>query len=103
MAKYILSPNAQDSLCGIKLYSTNHFGERQTRIYLEEIHKRMREVAENPQKGKSRNALLEGYYSINAGSHVIYYTIKNTHIDIVDILHQRMEPLRHLYAEPEDD
>jgi len=102
MAKYILSPNAQESLSGIKAYSLEKFGERQTKIYLEKIDERMCFVAVNPNKGKDRDTLKKVFYSISAGSHTIYYKIKDTHIDIVDVLHQKMEPLLHLYDEPEE-
>ena len=102
MAKFILSTNAQESLYDIKSYSKEHFGEQQTKIYIENIYKRMRKVAKNPKIGKKRDDILDGYYSIIAGSHIIYYTIKDTHIDIVDVLHQRMEPLRYPYEESND-
>lgn len=97
MATFKLTTNAQNSLCGIKLYSAQNFGDRQTAIYIEKIYEKMKAAAEKPERGKRRDDLIEGLNSINAGSHVIYYTVKDTHIDIVDVLHQRMEPRLHLF------
>lgn len=96
MAKYNLTANAQESMRGIKAYSLEHFGKRQTEIYLEKIYDCIRFAAENPNHGKDRGALIEGLFSKLAGSHIIYYTIESTHIEIVDVLHQSMEPTLHL-------
>jgi toxin ParE1/3/4 len=38
----------------------------------------------------------KGYLSFLAGSHVIFYREAKNHVDIIDILHQSMEPYRHL-------
>ena len=56
----------------------------------------MRYLAENPQRGKARDKIKRGYYSYLEGSHMIYYKILADHIAIIDILHQSMEPTRHL-------
>lgn len=99
MSKYILSPNAKKSLRDIKTYSLEHFGDKQTQIYLDKIRERVRFVAEKPNRGKNRDEIKEGYFSIAAGSHMIYYKIQSSHIDIIDVLHQKMEPLLHLYED----
>lgn len=96
MPKYILSPQAQASLQEIRAYSLKHFGKRQTAIYLKELHERMKDLAAAPSKGTARDEIKLGYYSSFVGSHTIYYRISDTHIDIIDVLHQRMEPTRHL-------
>ena len=100
MGNYVLSSNAQESLKGIKAYSTEKFGQRQTNIYLEKLRDRMRALADNPKRGKARDKIKVGYYSYLEGSHMIYYKILADHIAIIDILHQSMEPTRHLL---EDD
>jgi len=100
MGSYVLSLNAQKSLKGIKKFSTEKFGKRQTNIYLEKLRDRMRTLANNPKQGKPRDKIKQGYYSYLEGSHTIYYKILADHIAIIDILHQSMEPMRHLL---EDD
>ena len=96
MGNYVLSPNAQESLTGIKAYSTEKFGKRQTNIYLEKLRDRMRDLADNPKRGRVRDKIKPGYYSYFEGSHTFYYKILADHIAIIDILHQSMEPMRHL-------
>ena len=96
MTKYILSPAAQESLINIKSYSIKTFGKKRTTVYLKALRDRMRELSESPLSGIARNEIKNGYYSYFEGSHTIYYRITETHIDIIDILHQSMEPSNYL-------
>ena len=96
MSKYLLSPEAQKSLLNIKTYSVKTFDKKRTTIYLKALRDRMRALSESPLMGIARNEIKDGYYSYFEGSHTVYYRIKETHIDIIDILHQSMEPSTHL-------
>lgn len=96
MPNYVLSPQAQNSLKQISRYTSENFGERQKRKYLKLLRDKMRSAAKSPDKGQKRSEIKEGYYSIRAGKHHIYYRIKETHIDIIDVLHQSMEPELHI-------
>jgi toxin ParE1/3/4 len=96
VTKYFLSPEAQDSLKGIRAYSNKNFGAKRTKSYLQCIRKRIQALAENPSRGIIREDLKVGYHSDFVGSHTIYYRVKPTHIDIIDVLHQSMEPSQHL-------
>lgn len=96
MAKYVLSPAAQENLINIKTYSIKTFGKKRTTVYLKALRDRMRVLSESPLTGVTRGEIKIGYYSYFEGSHTIYYRITKTHIDIIDILHQSMEPSIHL-------
>ena len=96
MSRYVLSPAAQESLKQIHKYSLENFGKRQTVLYLKKLRDRMQYLADSPARGKIRDDIKSGYYSHFEGSHTIYYRIRDTHIDIIDVLHQSMEPVRHL-------
>jgi len=96
MAKYVLSPAAQVSLLNIKVYSIKTFGKKRATSYLKALRDRMRALSESPLKGMNRDDIKSGYYSYFEGSHTIYYRITKTHIDIIDVLHQSMEPSSHL-------
>lgn len=93
---YILSPNAQESLRNIKAYSLEQFGTEQTTSYLKLIEKKLRMIAESPDIGLNRKEIKKGYFSFLAGSHMIFYRKATKHIEIIDILHQSMDPYRHL-------
>ena len=97
MAKYILSPQAQRNLKDIRAYTLKNFGKQQTTAYLKILQKHMKALAATPSKGKKRDEIKVGYCSSFIGSHTIYYRIvADSHIDIIDVLHQSMEPMRHL-------
>ena len=97
MLKYTLSLEAQKSLKKIRNYTLENHGKQQTKIYLKILRDQMKNIAAKPEiKGTSRNEIKESYYSAFAGRHTIYYRIQPTHIDIIDILHQNMEPTKHL-------
>lgn len=96
MAKYILSTEAQCSLRDIKAYSDKTFGKKRTKTYLQSIRKRLQTLADSPLLGIVREDLKAGYHSDFVGSHTIYYRIQPTQIEIINILHQSMEPLKHI-------
>ncbi len=96
MSKYTLSTEAQNSLKKIQIYSIKHFGKVRTKQYLTDLRKRMKALAENPSRGLVREDLNVGYHSDFIGSHTIYYRIQETHIDIIDVLHQSMDPSLHI-------
>ena len=60
------------------------------------LRKQMRAVAADPAQGQARSDIKPGYFSIRAGKHHIYYRIGDAHIEIIDVLHQSMEPALHL-------
>ena len=96
MAEYLLSPCAQQSLVQISQYTLDNFGERQKKSYLKMLRDRMRAAAKSPEKGKERGDVKTGYYSLQAEMHHIYYRISDSHIEIIDVLHQSMEPKIHI-------
>ncbi len=97
MSKYTLSPQAQERLKQIHDYTLKNHGLKQKNNYIKMLRSKMREAAKNPEKaGKSRTDIKMGYYSIRAEKHYIYYRIATTYIDVIDILHESMEPQRHI-------
>lgn len=96
MARYVLSPAAQNSLRQIKAYSEQQFGLQQTQLYLKNLQLAFRALADNPVRGISRDELFSGCYSHFVGSHTIYYRIQPELIEVIDVLHQSMEPQKHL-------
>ena len=94
--KYILSPQAQESLRTIHTYTLDNHGSKQTRIYLTMLRDAMRNAATDPNQGKACDDIKAGYHVIRAGKHHIYYRIRGMPIDIIDVLHQRMMPKLHI-------
>lgn len=92
MPGYVLSPEAQKSLLQISAYTLDAFGRVQQKKYLLMLRDRMRQAADNPSLGKTRPDIKPGYRSIQAVKHQIYYRVVDGGIEIIDVLHQSMEP-----------
>jgi toxin ParE1/3/4 len=96
MGKYVLSPQARKSLKNIKYFSFKEFGEVQTKLYLEQLRQGMQSAADSPLNGLARDDIKTGYYSKPLNSHIIFYRITSVHLEVIDVLHQRMDYIRHL-------
>jgi len=46
--------------------------------------------------GREGSDIRSGYYKISCGSHFLFYRITAEGIDIVRILHERMDFVRHI-------
>jgi len=100
MAKYRVTPRARDDLKNIGHYTQQHWGKAQRNTYLKNIEKRFNWLAKNPQLGKSRTDVAEGYYSFPEGQHVVFYLINQEYIDIIGLPHKNMDII--YYFQPDD-
>ena len=94
--KIVLSPQATKSIASIKRYTDQNFGKQQTSKYVSMLRSKIDDVAAKPSLGQQRDEIKSGYYSVIAGKHCIYYRVSEQRIDVLDILHQSMDPYRHL-------
>lgn len=99
MKRYILSPEAKTDIADIRKYTTRQWGKAQTEKYSLQLRERMRWLADNPMLGKSRDEIKEGYRSFNEGSHIIFYRVAGSAIEIIGILHQNMDIEQNLSIE----
>ncbi|WP_072292961.1 type II toxin-antitoxin system RelE/ParE family toxin [Nitrosovibrio sp. Nv17] len=91
MKRYILSPAAKTDLIDICEYTTRQWGKAQTEKYTLQLRERMRWLADNPMLGRTRDEVKEGYRSFRAGSHIIFYRVAESAIEIIGIPHQNMD------------
>lgn len=89
--RYTLRQLAQDDLDEIWRYSLKEWGVEQADRYLRALLARFEWLSLNPLLGKSRDEIKPGYYSFPEGSHVIFYRPNHHGIDVIGILHQRMD------------
>lgn len=88
MSQYILSPAAQADLEQIWDYTRHRWGVDQAEEYLRELQRAIERAAANPHIG---------YRKLAAGSHTLFYRVTaEAVIDVVRVLHQRMDVDRHL-------
>jgi len=97
-ARYTLSPRAQADLEEIWQYTAKRWTIEQAETYVRYLANHFSIVAGYPEIGMTCHDIRPGYYKFPAGSHVLFYRIIDSGINIVRILHQRMDFARHLRA-----
>lgn len=95
--RYVLSPAARADLEQIWDYSGDRWGDGQAEKYVYEIQRAIERVVDNPEIGRACDEVRPDYRKHAVGSHTLYYRIVSVDmIDVVRILHQRMDIDRHL-------
>ena len=92
---YRLSPLAEADLEEIWLYTFKRWSLEQADSYLASIVDAFEGLASGVKTGKSVE-VRDGYFKYAVGSHVVFYRLTEDSIDIMRILHQRMDVGRHL-------
>jgi toxin ParE1/3/4 len=90
------TPKAEDDLLEIWQHTYDTWGEDRADRYLEALDSDMQQLIRTPMIGKSRSSLREGYRSLYVGRHVVYYRLHAEAVEIVRVLHDRMDPTLHL-------
>jgi toxin ParE1/3/4 len=93
---FILSPRAQGDLDEIWDYTSVRWSEDQAERYTRDIWQAIQDVAKNPNRARACDDFRSGYRRCAVGSHVLFFRVVGGQIDIVRILHQRMDFDRHL-------
>jgi toxin ParE1/3/4 len=94
---YLLSPAAQADLEQIWDYTHDRWGVDQAEDYLRELQRAINRIAANPRIGRACDEIRPGYRKLAAASHTLFYRVTAEDvIDVVRILHQRMDVDRHL-------
>ena len=96
MSAYRLTPAAQRDLSSIWDYTQQRRDVRQAEKYILEVKAAMERIAADPDRGRACDEIRAGYRRYGIGSHVLFYLERSEGVDIVRILHQRMDPTRHL-------
>lgn len=96
MGEYRISPRAERDLEEIWLYSQGRWSAEQADRYAGALIDMIEALAADPEKGRRIDDIRPGYRKQAAGSHVIFYRQARPGIEIVRILHQRMNVSAHL-------
>lgn len=91
MHRYRLTPSAKSDLIDIWNYTVGTRGEKQAEKYLQDIENKLNQLADNPELGKQRPEIVPGYYSFPVRKHIIFYIISDSYIDIIGLLHGKMD------------
>ncbi|MET0363444.1 MAG: type II toxin-antitoxin system RelE/ParE family toxin, partial [Sphingobium sp.] len=93
---YRLSPKAQRDLESIFDHSVKLWGLPQALRYTEQIEAACLHLAQAPQHSQNCDAIRPGYRRRTVEQHALYFRQESYGIAVIRILHQRMDPARHL-------
>ena len=93
---YQLTDEAASDIEAILDHSLKNFGATQAEHYFEALKECIELLADNPNIGHSAEEILPDYLRFPHESHVIFYKIFSSSILIVRILHERMDPKKHI-------
>ena len=96
MRKVRVHARAESDLIDIWLYSFREWGELQADEYIDELNAAIISLSSNPQRGTRREGVRAGYRALFVKRHAIYYKLSSATVEIVRVLHEQMDPDRHL-------
>lgn len=96
MSRYRLTPAAQRDLSSIWDFTQERWDVRQAETYVTEIGAAIERIADDPGRGRTCEEIREGYRRYSIGSHLLFCVESSDGVDVIRILHQRMDPTRHL-------
>lgn len=92
MSSFILTRKAREDLKSIAIFTQNKWGTNQRKIYIKQFDDAFHMLAETPSAGIACDDIRAGYRKFPNSSHIIFYReIANKKIEIVRILHKRMD------------
>jgi toxin ParE1/3/4 len=92
MAKYFLTNKAVEDLSKIWQYTYEVWSENQADKYYELLTSSFQEIVQNPGLGKNYDEIDKSIFGLHIGKHIVFYRIaKARDIEILRILHQRMD------------
>lgn len=94
--RLVVSERAEADLREIWLYSFKTWGEAQADRYLDELDTGLQECGAEPERGRPRDEVRPGYWSLLIRRHVAFYTVTDDAVLVQRVLHGSMEPDLHL-------
>ena len=92
MPEYKLTNKAVADLSKIWEYTFEVWSEKQADKYYDELISNCEEIAETPDLGKTYKGISKQLLGIKVNRHIIFYrTISKDYVEIIRILHQRMD------------
>lgn len=93
---YRLTPQAKRDLEDIWAYTSRVWSVKQADQYHTDLIAAIEGLARNERTGRNVDELRPGYLKYNVRQHVLFYRLSANHLDVIRILHQRMDIPTHL-------
>jgi toxin ParE1/3/4 len=99
MPTFCLTERAKQDLLSIGRYTQMTWGREQRNRYLAKRDASFHLLAKEPHRGRSCDDIRAGYFKYHVGRHLIFYRQFPEVLDIVRILHDRMDVETHFNDE----
>jgi toxin ParE1/3/4 len=96
MTSYVLSHRALADIEEIWDYTERRWDADQAERYSRVLKEGIEQVVRDSRRGRPCDHIRPGYRKYPIGSHVLFFRVLEERIEIVRILHQRMDFERHL-------
>ena len=90
------APRAQRDIRSVQAYTSDAWGPRQARSYVRNLRSAISALKTFPDRGLVYGEPESRMRRIIIQSHVVYYLVDESTIEVVRILHQRMDAAAHL-------
>lgn len=91
MLELRLRPKAVEDLQSIWDYTVEFWDVAQAEKYLRAIQLAFEKLTESRFSGRRCDSIRTGYWKISVGKHVIFYRVEDGFLDVVRVLHERMD------------
>jgi toxin ParE1/3/4 len=91
MPTFRLTAKALADLKSIASYTEDTWGREQRNKYLAKLDECFHILAAKPHMGRSCDDISMGYRKYHVGRHLIFYRLSDKDIEIIRILHDRMD------------
>lgn len=88
---YVISKKAVSDLEGIWLYTAQNWSVNQADRYYKLVFDEIDFICKNMKADKSMEHVRKGYRASKVKSHLIFYRIQNNTVEVIRILHERMD------------
>lgn len=92
----VIAPLAKHDLKHIYDYGVRNWGDRPASDYLDNLKEHFWGLTEQPKMGIEREELLPSMRSFPVDSHVVFYRLQQSQVEVVRVLHGRQDPQRHI-------
>ena len=90
-AAYRLSPRAKQDLAEIWAYTVARWGAEQAEDYIRQIKATLETIADKPLISRACDEIRPGYRKFSVGSHVMFMRRADEGLEVVRLLHARMD------------
>ena len=96
MSRLSLTPRARRDLDEIWNYTAAKWSVDQAETYIRQIGDGLKLIENAPKRGRACDEVRPGYRRYAIASHVVFYRTRTTGVEVIRILHRRMDFERHL-------